>query len=69
MLSQRFIESIKLSSRPAYRIAHDAGLHPATLSKLLSGAERVKQDDPRVIAVGRVLGLLPEDCFAEVGRG
>lgn len=68
MLSRRFIALIKLGSRPAYRIAHDAGLHPATLSKLISGAERIKPQDPRVIAVGRVLGLEPSDCFEENAR-
>ena len=63
MLSRRFIEAVKLSPVPAYKIAHAAGLHPATLSKLLSGAERVRPQDVRVKAVGQVLGLAPEQCF------
>lgn len=63
MLSRRFIERVKLAPRPAYRIALDAGIHPATLSKLISGAERVKANDPRVISVARQLGLTPEECF------
>ena len=65
MLSRLFIESVKRSPRPQYLIAHDAGLHPATLSKLLTGAERVKPNDPRVVAVGRVLGLAAAQCFDE----
>jgi hypothetical protein len=65
MLSRTFIERIKLNPEPAYLIAHRAGLHPATLSKLLSGAERIKPNDQRVIAVGVVLGLAPNQCFAE----
>ena len=69
MLSRLFIESVKLSPRPRYRIAHEAGLHPATLSKLLTGAERVKPDDARVIAVGRVLGLGAAECFEDDRRG
>lgn len=64
-VSRLFIASIKLADRPAYRIAHQAGLHPATLSKLISGAERVKPNDPRVIAVGQAIGLSPGECFAE----
>lgn len=64
MLSRTFIERIKLSPEPAYRIAQKAGLHPATLSKLISGAERVRPNDVRVIAVGQVIGLAPEECFA-----
>ena len=62
-VSQRFIERVKLGKVPGYRIAHDAGIHPATLSKLITGAERVKVNDPRVLAVGRVLGLSPAECF------
>lgn len=62
-LSRRFVEAVKLAPRPAYQIAHDAGLHPATLSKLLIGAERIKPHDARIIAVARVLGLNPADCF------
>jgi hypothetical protein len=68
-LSRQFIEAVKLAPRPAYRIAHDAGLHPATLSKLLTGAERVRPEDPRVLAVARVLGIDADRCFEEGGRG
>jgi len=68
-LSRHFIEAVKLNPRPAYQIAHDAGLHPATLSKLVSGAERVRKDDARVLAVARVLGLDAASCFEERDRG
>jgi len=64
MLSSEFVRRIKLASEPAYRIANRAAIHPCTLSKLLSGQERVKPGDPRVIAVGQVVGLSPEECFA-----
>ncbi len=46
-----------------YRIAQLAGIHPSTLSRILNGIERIKENDKRVLAVGRVLGLKPEDCF------
>jgi hypothetical protein len=62
-LSRRFVEAVKLHDEPAYRLAWRAGIHPATLSKLLHGAERLRPADDRVIAVGRELGLKPEDCF------
>lgn len=67
-LSQRFIYAVKLGPYRAYHLAHQAGLHPATLSKLITGAERVKPGDPRVIAVGRVLGLGPEECFEQEAK-
>ncbi len=64
MVSQRFIQAVKLSNRRAYKIAQEAGIHPTTLSRLLNGAERVRPNDPRILAVASVLGLNAEDCFA-----
>jgi hypothetical protein len=61
--SRLFIETLKLHRDPAYQIAWRAGVHPNTLSKLISGYLRVRLNDPRLIAVGRELGLEPEDCF------
>ena len=65
MVSRKLIVAVKLSTLKGYQIAHRAGLHPATLSKIINGIERVKPNDPRVIAVGRVLGLEPDQCFSQ----
>ena len=62
-ISKRFIAAIKLGRTPAYEIAHRAALHPATLSKIISGAEHIKPNDHRVLAVAKVLGLKPDECF------
>jgi hypothetical protein len=64
MLSPEFVRRIKLANEPAYRIANRAAIHPCTLSKLLNGQERIKSGDARVIAIGRVVGLSAEECFA-----
>lgn len=61
--SRRFIEALKLHPDPAYRIAYRAGVHPNTLSKLVSGYIRPRVGDRRIVAVGRELGLAVEDCF------
>lgn len=63
MLSERFIAKVKLNPMPGYKIAHAAGLHPSTLSKLLNGIERTRPGDRRILALARVLGLSPEECF------
>ena len=47
----------------AGRIAQLADIHPTTLSKLMNGIEVPKPDDPRVLAVGRVLGLKKDEVF------
>jgi len=64
-LSDEFRTRVAMRTEPAYRIAMRAGIHPSTLSKLLSGQERVKPNDPRVIAVGRELGLSARHCFGK----
>jgi hypothetical protein len=70
MISRKLKVAIKLNGMPAYRIAQAAGVHPNTLSKLLNGIEKVKSNDPRIIAVGRVLGLPADQCFEpEVTNG
>jgi len=67
MVSERLRAAIKLGHEPAYKIAQKAGLDPSTLSKLICGITNVKPDDPRVIAVGRVLNIPPNECFQEKG--
>jgi hypothetical protein len=62
-LSQKFIISIKLGDEPAYRPAMRAGVHPTVLSRLMNGAEKVKPNDERIVAVGREIGLRADECF------
>lgn len=63
MISKTLRNTILLSELKSYEIAHQAGLHPSTLSKIICGIEKVECGDQRVIAIGKVLGLSPEDCF------
>ncbi|MCI0621593.1 MAG: helix-turn-helix domain-containing protein [Acidobacteria bacterium] len=62
-ISQQFLIRLKLGGIRQYKAAQKAKVDPTTLSKLVSGAERVKPHDPRILAVGAVLGLKPEECF------
>ena len=63
MVSKKFIQAVKLSNKKSYQIAHQANLHPSTLSKILNGIEKIKNGDERVIAIGRVLGLQDDELF------
>jgi DNA-binding transcriptional regulator YdaS (Cro superfamily) len=65
LVSRRFVATLKLHPEPAYRLARRAGVHPTTLSKLVHGAEPIRPQDARVIAVARELGLTPEECFSQ----
>ena len=63
MISKRLRYSVKLDDRRGYVIAHEAGMAPSTLSRLINGIEIVRPGDPRVIAIGHVLGIPPDECF------
>lgn len=63
MISQTMRAAIKLGDIPAYKIAQKAGIHPTMLSKWMCGIAPVRENDPRVIAVGKVLGIPANKCF------
>jgi lambda repressor-like predicted transcriptional regulator len=67
MVSETFRAKLKLAETPAYKLAIRAGVSPHVLSKLTLGLTRAEPGDERVIAVGRLLGLPPEECFAPQG--
>jgi hypothetical protein len=62
-VSHQFIAAVKFAGRPAYKIALEADLSPSMLSKLMTGAEPVRPNDRRILAVARVLGLAADQCF------
>ena len=64
-ISDKLRIKIKVNNIPAYRIAQLAGMDPSTLSKLLCGISRIKPNDPRVLAIGKVLGIPENECFQE----
>jgi hypothetical protein len=69
MVSKQFLVAVKLSPVPAYKLAQQAGIDPVTLSKLMCGIISTKPNDPRIIAVGELLGLKPSECFKHENQG
>lgn len=67
-VSREFLIRLKLNSKPAYTIAQQAGVHPNWLSKAIHGVEPIKPRDPRIVAVGHILGLLESQCFDVAGE-
>jgi predicted transcriptional regulator len=65
MISRKLKESIKLSDLRAYEIAYKAKINPSTLSRILNGIEEVKRGDPRVLRIGKVLSIKPNECFED----
>lgn len=62
-VSRKLFEKVKLSSFREYEIAHSAGIHPSTMSRLICGIEKIRLGDKRVLAIGHVLGLSKAECF------
>ncbi|MBI2789567.1 MAG: hypothetical protein HYX59_12885 [Elusimicrobia bacterium] len=62
-LSRKLLVALKAGARPMYKVAHEAGLHPSTLSKLVSGIEPVRENDERVLRIGKALRLPIKDLF------
>ena len=54
---------LKLHALPAYKIAHKAGIHPSTLSQLINGIEIIRENDPRILTVAKILGLRKDEVF------
>ncbi len=65
-VSERLWVAIKTARRPAYKIAQQAGVHPSWLSKAINGIETVRPSDPRIIAIGRIVGVPAGECFDEI---
>lgn len=63
MISKKFRDAVKLDSRPQYELAWQAGINPTTLSQIIIGYVRPRYGDPRVIRVGKLLGLEESECF------
>ena len=62
-VSKKLKEAVKLNPMPAYKIAQKAGVNPSTLSHLLLGITTAKTNDPRIIAVGKIIGISESECF------
>ena len=63
MVSKKLKDAVRTSDKKAYIIAQEADMHPTMLSQLINDILNIQDNDERVIAVGKVLGLKPEDCF------
>jgi hypothetical protein len=63
-ISRELFTAIKTSPDDGWVIARGAGIRPETLSGFLTGRERVKPDDPRVLAIAEVVGVAPDRAFS-----
>ena len=65
-LTQEFIDKVKLSKIPAYKLAQLGGIGPSAFSKLIIRYQLPKENDERLIKIGKILGLEPDEIFEMV---
>jgi|GEM_PF-1006336 len=68
-LSEKFKARVWLDERKMWQIAFAAQVNPGILSRMINGYEKIKQDDQRVIRVGKVLGMNENELFEEPTHG
>lgn len=59
------LELLKARARGVrqYEIARSANVHPVVLSTLVNSMTPIRDGDPRVVRIGKVLGLTEDECF------
>ncbi len=69
MLSETFLARLRSSRTPMYRLAAKAGTDPFWVSRLVSAALAVKARDERIVRLGRLVGLGPNEVFEREETG
>jgi transcriptional regulator with XRE-family HTH domain len=65
MLTDRIRNAVKTSHERQYRLAQRVGVHPSVLSAWLNGISHPKPGDPRVVALGNLVGVPEAECFED----
>jgi hypothetical protein len=69
-VSDLLVERVRLASpRRRSMLPAELGVHRVTLSRYLNRQVRVRRGHPKIVALGRLLGLEPHECFDEGQRG
>jgi len=62
-VTDNFKARLWLDNRKAWKIAVEAGVNPTVLSRIVGGHEKLRANDDRVVRIGKILGLSPDQCF------
>lgn len=65
MFSQSFLIALKLNKLRQYKLAQKVGINPGLLSKWVCKIQTPRKTDPRLIRLGRILGLEKKEIFEE----
>ena len=64
-ISPKLVGALRMKHKQMYRLAFRVGMHPTTLSKILNGIQHVRPGDKRLVRLGRLLGITPEELFTD----
>jgi hypothetical protein len=62
--SRDLVIAVKLHRERAWRLARHADLPPATVSRIVTGVEKLRENDERVLRLADVVGVPREKAFA-----
>jgi hypothetical protein len=67
VVSQRLKIAVKTAPSRQYVLARRIRVHPSVLSAWLNQMTDPRPNDPRVIALGRLVGVPADECFEAEG--
>jgi transcriptional regulator with XRE-family HTH domain len=62
-VSERLHRAVKTARIRQYELARALGVHHSTLSCWLNGISDVRKNDPRILKLGELVQVPPEECF------
>jgi hypothetical protein len=65
MISKTLRDAVRLHPDHVWQLARRVGVHPSVVSKWLSGSHPPRPGDPRVLALGALVGVPADCCFAD----
>ena len=62
-ISDKLRFAVKTSNERQYSLAHQIEITPSQLSSWLNGIVDPRVGDPRIVALGRLVGVRADECF------
>ena len=62
-ISDKLRFAVKTSNTRQYRLARQIDTTPSQLSSWLNGIVDPRFGDPRILELGRLVGVRPDECF------
>jgi hypothetical protein len=64
-ISRKLFEKVKLDDRKQFEIAREAGICATTFSQIIRGIVLTRPGDTRVLRIGELVGISPDECYEQ----